>query len=203
MISEVLNSLLMTYIASEYLIFESTAASSGNDNNHRRGGGGGGGLGSFLQSRGRYLTIVTIPMIIINLLDHYHFSSLNDLPLVGSLRRFVYGIFHLPKIVFAMWTYLIGLYLDIRRLVPLLTIRQFAGKVGWAFLRHAPAYPLLAVLISFGFLFVITIWDILGLPEEWLNVPIYYGTLYGPLAFIYVTTKRQIVYEITSLPVYH
>lgn len=77
----------------------------------------------------------------------------------------------------------------------------FLPKVGWAFLKVLPAYPFLAVLISFGFLFVINIWEFLQLPEEWLNMPIYYGTLYGPFAYTYVHVKQQVVcYESNALP---
>ncbi|KAG7374737.1 hypothetical protein IV203_013832 [Nitzschia inconspicua] len=77
----------------------------------------------------------------------------------------------------------------------------FLPKVGWAFFKVLPAYPFLAVLISFGFLFVINIWEFLHLPEEWLNMPIYYGTLYGPFAYTYVHVKQQVAcYESLTLP---
>ena len=69
----------------------------------------------------------------------------------------------------------------------------FLPKVGWAFLKILPAYPFLAVLFSFGFLFVVDLWELLGLPLEWLNMPIYYGTLYGPFAYTYVHVKREVV----------
>jgi hypothetical protein len=48
-----------------------------------------------------------------------------------------------------------------------------------SFCRLLPIYPFLAVIISFGFLFVITVFERLHLPMEILNMPIYYGTLYG------------------------
>jgi hypothetical protein len=185
MISEVLNSLLITYVASEYLIFESASG--------RRESG----VLSFLRARGKYISILATVVMFANLVDHHPTWGLH----ATVFKRLVDDFLHIPKIVFAMIAYLVGLYCDIHRVAPLLTVRQFAGKIGWALLRHAPAYPLLAVLISFGFLFVITLWDILGLPDAWLNAPIYYGTLYGPLAFIYVTVKRQVVYEVTALPI--
>jgi hypothetical protein len=63
----------------------------------------------------------------------------------------------------------------------------------------------LAVLISFIFMFVISIWDFLKLPEEWLQWPIYYGTLYGPFVYVYCTVKRQVLcmdgYSLPSWPV--
>jgi hypothetical protein len=187
MISEVLNSLWMTYVASEYLIFESVLS-------NRRGSG----IVAFLRARGTALGIFSTFVLFINILDHHH---LVRLPGAASARKLFKEFRSVAKIGFAVSAYLLGLYCDVHRLAPLLTVRQFAGKISWALLRHAPAYPLLAVLISFGFLFVITIWDMVGLPDEWLNAPIYYGTLYGPLAVLYVTVKRQVVYESTSLPV--
>ena len=75
----------------------------------------------------------------------------------------------------------------------MLRLGSFLPKVGWAFVKILPAYPLLAVLISFVFLFVINLWEALHLPNEWLNAPIYYGTLYGPFAWVYVYVKHQIV----------
>ena len=185
MISEVLNSLLMTYVASEYLIFESLSG--------RREPG----VVSFLRARGKYISFLVTVVISANLLDHHPTGGLHT----TLFKTLVDDFLHIPKVVFAMIAYLIALYYDIHRVAPLLTFRQFAGKISWALLRHAPAYPLLAVLISFGFLFVITLWDMLGLPDAWLNAPIYYGTLYGPLAFIYVTVKGQVVHEVTSLPI--
>jgi hypothetical protein len=185
MISEVLNSLLMTYVASEYLIFESMSG--------RREPG----VVSFLRARGKYISFLATVVIFANILDHHPTWGLHT----TLFKTLVDDFLHIPKVVFAMIAYLIALYYDIHRVAPLLTLRQFAGKISWALLRHAPAYPLLAVLISFGFLFVITLWDMLGLNDAWLNAPIYYGTLYGPLAFIYVTVKGQVVHEVTSLPI--
>mmetsp|Transcript_55448 Transcript_55448/g.134637 ORF Transcript_55448/g.134637 Transcript_55448/m.134637 type:complete len:188 (-) Transcript_55448:279-842(-) len=74
-----------------------------------------------------------------------------------------------------------------------LPCREFLPRVGRSFLRVLPAYPFLAVLISFVFMFVISIWEVLKLPEEWLQWPIYYGTLYGPFVYVYCTVKRQIL----------
>lgn len=69
-----------------------------------------------------------------------------------------------------------------RKRIPFRSV--YLPQVGWAFLRILPAYPFLAVLISFLFLFVIDIWDyVFHLPVEYWNKPIYYGTLYGPFAY--------------------
>jgi hypothetical protein len=79
-----------------------------------------------------------------------------------------------------------------RKILPFKSV--FMPKVLWTFLKILPAYPFLAVLISFLFLFVIDIWEyIFHLPLEWLNKPIYYGTLYGPFAYTYVYVKKEIL----------
>ena len=79
-----------------------------------------------------------------------------------------------------------------RKILPFKSV--FLPKVLWAFLKILPAYPFLAVLISFLFLFVVDIWEyIFHLPLEWLNKPIYYGTLYGPFAYTYVYVKKEIL----------
>ena len=74
-----------------------------------------------------------------------------------------------------------------------LPCRAFLPRVGRSFVRVLPAYPFLAVLISFVFMFVISIWEFFKLPERWLQWPIYYGTLYGPFVYVYCTVKRQIL----------
>jgi hypothetical protein len=77
----------------------------------------------------------------------------------------------------------------------------FLPKVGYAFCKVLPAYPFLAVGMSVGFLFLIHVWEFLHLPLVWLQMPIYYGTLYGPLAYTYVYVKRQVLFvEATVLP---
>ena len=74
-----------------------------------------------------------------------------------------------------------------------LPCHAFLPRVGRSFVRVLPAYPFLAVLISFVFMFVISIWEFFNLPERWLQWPIYYGTLYGPFVYVYCTVKRQIL----------
>jgi hypothetical protein len=82
----------------------------------------------------------------------------------------------------------------------ILPFSVYVSKVGWAFLKILPAYPFLAVLISFMFLFVINLWEFLHLPLEWLNDPIYYCVLYGPFAYTYVHVKNEVVANTTTIP---
>jgi hypothetical protein len=78
---------------------------------------------------------------------------------------------------------------------------KYLPKVGYAFCRVLPAYPFLAVGMSVIFLFLIHVWEWLHLPLEWLQNPIYYGTLYGPFAYTYLHVKRQVLsIEAHTLP---
>jgi hypothetical protein len=200
MISEIVNSLFLTYLASEYLVAE--------EGNTRRvgvvaaaaaaaAGGRSGRISGILNKyNGRRILLLASIVIIVNILDH----------LTAARLAVVYSLLetfsHLPKVFFAAIAYVAALFVDIRhgRNVRLLSWSDYLRKVGWAFCKILPAYPFLAVAISFVFLFVINLWEALHLPLEWLNAPIYYGTLYGPFAWVYVYVKRQVCDEATSLP---
>ena len=177
MLSEVANALFLTYLASEYLVAEDYSSS------HR-------------SSRIPILSVVAmgVVVLIINLLDR----------VTGAMEianEVLQGFLHLPRVLFAATAYMVALYIDIRRLDRSWTLTKFLIRVGLAFCKVLPAYPFLAVLISVVFMFVINLWEALHLPLEWLNAPIYYGTLYGPFAWVYVSVKRQVRDEINSLPV--
>lgn len=189
MISEVVNALFLTYVASEYLTAEDLPSRQHRNQQHR--------LPSLSSIQNAQSTIaLALIVILINIIDHVTgtWEIVDDV-----FQRFL----HLPRILFAGSAYILGLYLDIRYHCNIhnMTIQAFSAKVGWAFLRVLPAYPFLAVVISFVFLFVINIWEAFGLPDSALNAPIYYGTLYGPFAWVYVYVKRQFCAEATSLPV--
>ena len=66
---------------------------------------------------------------------------------------------------------------------------EFLLAVAEAFMRLMPLCPLLSVLIGASFLVVAQVCEALSLPTAWLNWPIYYCTLYGPFAFVYVSVK--------------
>jgi hypothetical protein len=119
------------------------------------------------------------------------------------LQELLYDMYHIPKILLAAGAYVAALYVDCRRSLSSLTLRAFVAKVALAFMKVAPWYPFLAVLISFGFLFVISIWEALHLPLGYLNMPIYYGTLYGPFSMVYFNVKKKIIEEKNSLPFAH
>lgn len=185
-LTEVSNALLITYIATEYSI----ASSSKN----------GFSLYAFVTSRSNQIVLAVV--ILINLIDR----------LVGAaliLNQVFETLLHVPKIVLAAVLYVAVLYVDCLRHVNVtdgkkpslflssgsLTPQRFLTRVGMEFLKLLPLYPFLAVLISCGFMFVISACEHLHISPEWLNWPIYYGTLYGPFSLVYFKVKSKIVEE--------
>lgn len=202
MISELLNSLFLTYLASEYLVAQDDASYGHNSQQGRRR------LSLLTSSLKQRLTIVmTGVVLVVNIIDR----------VVGVTEWIQSGIPFLPlKVFVAAAFYFGGLYVDINRRVIFAKQRAsnndnsngdddsrkqpqrmplsiFLPKVLWAFCKVLPAYPFLAVTISVGWMFVINLWDFLQLPEAWLGPPIYYGTLYGPFAWTYVFVKQQVM----------
>jgi Ca2+/Na+ antiporter len=75
---------------------------------------------------------------------------------------------------------------------------DFIPRVLRLFIRILPIYPIMAILISVGFLVIISAFELFHVATNILNRPIYYGTLYGPFSYIYYHVKRDILIEITS-----
>jgi hypothetical protein len=191
MISEVVNALFLTYVASEYLVSEQCHSTSSSPRTFFGG----------VLVRPLILKMILV-VLIVNVLDRVTGA-------MTVVNRMLDGFLHLPRVCFAAAAYLVALYVDVTRSRGLtttttrnskMTLRTFASKVAVAFCQVLPAYPFLAVLISFVFMFVISIWEALHLPLEWLNAPIYYGTLYGPFAWVYVLVKQRVGEEQYSLP---
>jgi hypothetical protein len=179
MISEVLNTIFLTYLATEYLI--ANDAGVRRPNWQKR----------LFRSHNLAAGVV---VALLNVLDRLTGAAV-------FANNLLQGFLHLPKVLFAAICYVLTLYADCKRVSPELALcSDFLPRVGWTFLRVLPAYPFLAVLISFGFLFVINIFEFLRLPLELLNWPIYYGTLYGPFSFVYFKVKQRVVEDRSTLP---
>ena len=204
-ISEIINALLLTFIATEYSI-----ASSFKRN--------GFSIQTFFFSRTNQVVLVMV--VFINMLERFFLATLK-----GMLE----SLLHTPKILLASLLYLSVLYVDCARLLyaahnnmsaptnhnnnasssllsspntyrtttQILAPKQFLQGVGKEFLKILPLYPFLAVLISFGFMIVISFCEHLHLPLNWLNWPIYYGTLYGPFSLVYFQVKKNIVHDVS------
>jgi hypothetical protein len=185
MLAEVVNALFVTYLATEIQLVDPTSSTATDRVQH------------VLQSQ---LTQgITIAVVIVNLAVRLHIHIFGSVLLLAASSA-VSLASHAPKVSFAAIAYLVALYFDCRRSKKDLAVGNFLKSVGVQFCRVAPVYPFLAVVISFAFLFIISAFEALHLPLELLNMPIYYGTLYGPFSWIYYTVKKRIVESSSSLP---
>ena len=149
MISEVVNALFITYVGTEYLLSENN---------------------EFPKGKKSGFVILFVAVVVLNLFDRVTGAAI----FVNNLLN---GFLHVPKVAFAALIYVAALYFDCKKVSPRLNTKTFLPLVGKAFLRVLPAYPFLAVIISFGFMIVINIFEALHVPLEYLNWPIYYGEL--------------------------
>lgn len=172
MISEVVNALFITYVGTEYLLENNGVTTQR--------------FSQVFQSKAFAIVLATV--VVLNIIDRVTGAA-------EAINELLQGFLHLPKALFAALTYMVALYFDCKRVSPVLTLKTFLPLVGKAFCRVLPAYPFLAVIISFGFMIVINVFEALHLPMEILNWPIYYGTLYGPFSFVYWKVKERVVDE--------
>jgi len=137
--------------------------------------------------------------------------------LYGSKRRALHGVWvvsaiqlcelilkllfqlHMPTLPQSLWpikvmlvatSFTLTLWFDVTR-KNRVGFRSFLLNVGQSCLVLLPVCPWLSVLISCGFFVLISIFDVFGLNTNILNWPIYYGTLYGPFAFVYLDVKKK------------
>ena len=183
MLHEVANALFVTYVATEYLVkLDSLGCSPWRELSASKPVRAGGCL-----------------VVFVNMCTHVHFH-LRGAAVVSAAGGALKFVSHLPRVSFAAIAYVLALFFDCRRSQPTITVWDLLRKVGSAFCRIAPIYPFLAVMISFVFLFVISFFEAFHLPLKWLNMPIYYGTLYGPFSAIYWNVKRRVVESSEMLP---
>ena len=235
MLSEVVNALYITYLATEYNLLNSNSSSTGirsrstGSNGRRRSSqypaaphnesrsnstGGMDDNHNGICYTNQRIIFITIAVVIWNMFDYI--SGFGDL-----IHHFLDIIFlyHIPRIIFVASSYVITLYYDcyfaVQRQVQqqlqyvdgkstgtkesvsssVLTWKNFLPRIFRYFIRILPIYPIMAVLISFIFLFVISIFELLHISTDILNAPIYYGTLYGPFSYIYYHVKHDIITE--------
>lgn len=154
----------MTYVATEYLLNAGDDASGKLPSLDHR-------TLSFLGNRRNWILMGAV--VAINVLDRVSGAA-------SMAKEVVNNLFHVPKVILVAIAYILTLYYDCRRCANRSSLdffRDFLPRVGWAFLYVLPVYPFLAVLISFCFLLVINLFELLKLPLALLNWPIYYGTL--------------------------
>ena len=147
MISEIVNALLITYIGTEYLLQD----------------------GNITKRKSQAFAYLAAAAVGVNIFDRVTGAA-------AVINNLLDGFLHLPKVGFAAVAYVVALYVDCKKRNPVLTVNTFLPLVGKAFLRVLPAYPFLAVVISFGFMLLINLFEALHLDLALLNWPIYYGT---------------------------
>jgi hypothetical protein len=202
-LSEIANALLLTYVATEYTIRSSLSSSSSIDRFSWK---------KFI-CQSIWHRIWMILFIALHVGEHYYDYFLPSSHILSifllRIRSFLESLYHIPKIILIALLYVIVLYVDChrRRVFTSTTRRQssssFLKTVGMEFLIILPLYPFMAVVISCGFMLLVGFCETLHLPIEWLNWPIYYGTLYGPFSLVYFRVKRKMMIEdetMESLP---
>ena len=116
--------------------------------------------------------------------------------LVYVLLRFVGAneLLHPPealRVLLAMTGFALLCFFDTRRFNPELTVLEFLQNVAFALRLVGPMFPFLAIGISTAFLFLVSVLERIGIDPHWLNSGIYYGTIYGPFAFVYFEVKKR------------
>lgn len=160
MLLEAVNSVFFTYVVTEYTLCDTSLY-----NGTRRGTLG-----------------FTAAVLVLNLFVRYHDTG-------AAIAQWVHEkldiLFNLPRIAVAFSSFLSALYCDCRRKYiesakrsaspASFSTRYFVETTLKSFCKLLPVYPFLAVVISCGFLLVVTVFEKLQLPLDILNYPIYYG----------------------------
>lgn len=189
MLLEAVNSVFITFVATEYLLsdeFPSAKTSTSNTNGRHNGSIIRQLTATFVSQHSRPLRYAFALVLSVNLFVHFHASGV---ALAEWMHAKVGALFHVPRIFVAISSFLLALYLDCKQKYHRNSKSQtspapwsnhfFLSQLVQSFCRLLPVYPFLAVVISFGFLIVISAFEKLHLPVQILNMPIYYGTLYG------------------------
>lgn len=209
MLLEVVNSVFLTFVATEYLL-NSNREDTTPTNAHRLQKNStifSHLVATFISQHSRPLRYAFMLVLFINIFVHFHVYGV---VLSEWLHIKVDSLFRIPRIIVAMFSFLLALYFDCRQKYKHNSKNQsspapwsntyFFLQVLQSFCKILPVYPFLAVVISFGFLFVISAFEKLHLPLDILNMPIYYGTLYGPLSLMYWDVKKTVAKSGNVLP---
>jgi len=204
MILEAVNSVCLTYLATEFLL------NNNDDNTSTHGNSSSAStlqsIKTFISQQSRTIQYTFVTLICINIFVYCHDAGQTILDYIQ------YKLFHIPRILLAICSFLIALYWDCRykylqnsknnqsNSTAPWSNRYFIKQLVQSFIRLLPVYPFLAVVISFNFLFVIILFEKLHLPSDILNAPIYYGTLYGPCMLMYWDVKKTVVRSGNVLP---
>lgn len=129
----------------------------------------------------------------------------NAVTLLGSICallalffRFVVGInddilHHTEalKEVCAMFAFALLTYVDIKRMNPYFTASSLVEEISRAFPLMMSMYPLLILVVGLLFLAIASLMETLNLETAVLNLPVYYGIIYGPFFHLYYHVKKE------------
>ena len=177
---EVANALVLTYLATEYLLKEQIRHSS----SERLAASG-------FQKRLQRASFLVWGLVNFGFFLARLFSSSE-----GGDRSASSFHLHLPSqvvLVFVFVSFVALAWWDIRRVKPDLTTKTFVRQICVSTLESLLILPLVSVGVAMAFLVLIGILDTVHTSTVWLNNPIYYGVLYGPFSTIYFFTKKRCV----------
>ena len=198
MLLEAVNSVFITFLATEYLLNNNHNDDITSRTQNKRTSIIQTLTTTFITSKHtRPIRITFIVVLSINIFASFHEIGV-------SISQWIHNkiiesssfSFHVPRVLIAITSFVTTLYWDCRTKYIQNTKKDlqlnnnnnntapwsnsyFIRQLLQSFCRLLPVYPFLAVVISFGFLFIISAFEKLHLPLQILNMPIYYGTLYG------------------------
>jgi hypothetical protein len=98
---------------------------------------------------------------------------------------------HAFQVLMAMVGFTILCYCDVKRLAPGTTLAEFWSSVAFALAYVGPMIPFIAIVISTMFMVALSLLECIGIDPHILNSAIFYGTIYGPFAFVYWEVKKK------------
>jgi len=113
----------------------------------------------------------------------------------GALVSAIYS--SLARVVVCCVVFSAACYYDAARFrEEEINFARFLG-IGWKVLlfQFLPVFPFVAVFISTVFFFFVSILEFFSLPTNFLNMPVFYCTLYGPFSFLYWLIKKKVLQE--------
>ena len=167
---EIVNAILVAYFATEVLL------SRGDDRRDQQLD-----LSSLLKQRrvqivgGIWLSTNVLTAVLL------HISST---PSVYRLsRRFLVPLVVLSFFGLTWW--------DVRRSKPDAPFGFILKQLFFSVVEGGIVLPAVSIVIAIAFLALVGLLDAMHVSTAFLNNPIYYGVLYGPLATVYFFTKRR------------
>lgn len=104
------------------------------------------------------------------------------------------------RILLALVAYPMACFTDLWRSCPGLTLHIFLAATPRAVLLTACLFAPAVMVIAAAFLAFLSMLERLGIDPHILNMPVYYGVIYGPFVTYYFAMKRQLLSKASLLP---